>query len=149
MNRSHEARLERGSGWLSAEESDSAPFVLARAFEGSQQALLPSSRYGLKPLPEHSPGIHSQLSRWGDGGLGCQYHRANQGQSQARTLTACFPACSAQPSGRHGGLGARASSRSGSSSAGNSLCGLQMPSSVWVAEMGTTPLSVALPKRVK
>lgn len=119
MNRSHEARLERESGWLSAEGSDSALSVLARAFEGIQQAPLPSSRYGHKLLPEHSPGIHSQLSRWGDGGFGCQYHRANQGQSQACTLTACFPARSAQPRGRHGGLGAGASLGSGSSSAGN------------------------------
>lgn len=56
-----------------------------------------------------------------------------------------FAACSAQPRGRHVGLGAGASLGSGSTFASNFLCGLQIPSPVWVSEM-ETPLSVAVTK---
>lgn len=59
-----------------------------------------------------------------------------------------FPACSAQPRGRHVGLGAGASLGSGSTFASNFLCGLQIPSPVWVSEM-ETPLSIAVTKVYK
>lgn len=139
MNRSHEARLERESAGYVRRGATPRALRPCAGLRGYPAGAAPRhSRYGHKLLPEHGPGIHSQLSRWGEGGLGCQYHRAHRGQSRACTLTACLPARSAQPSGRRGALGAGASSGPGSSPAGNFLCGLQTPSSVWVAEMGTT-----------
>lgn len=80
-------------------------------------------------------GIHSQLSRGETEGLVApQYHRASQGQGKPRTPVARFPASAAQLSGRHGG---RTPLGSGSSSASNLPCGLQVPSPVWVSEMPT------------
>lgn len=78
-----------------------------------------------------------QVGRWRVW-LGCQYHRANEGQSQASTLMACFPACTAQPSGRHVGLGAGTSLGPGPSSASNLLCGLQNPLSCLDLKDGNT-----------
>lgn len=56
LNRSRGARLERDRGWPSAEGSDSALFVLARASRGHSAGTTPRPGCGHKLLLGHTPG---------------------------------------------------------------------------------------------
>lgn len=123
------------------------PSSLRGHYEGIQRSPLPSPGCGHKLLLEYT--------RWGftlsfpggemEGWLPTS--RDESGVKPSLHLMA-FPACSAQPRGRHVGLGAGASLGSSSTFASNFLCGRQMPSPVWVSEM-ETPLSIAVTKVYK
>lgn len=104
MNRSTERGWRETAAGQARRGAARRPSSLRWLSEGSRQAPLPSPDCGHKLPLECTPGDSLsafQVGRWRAWLLPNVMGR-NEGQSGA--LVACFPACAAQPSGRHVGL---------------------------------------------